>query len=65
MRNVISTNAHVEVTDEYAEQVDKLLETAIPMRETYMRGDGGQKDFHLKVVSYDAPDGSGERWAVE
>lgn len=64
-RNVISTNAYIEVTEEYAEQVDAILDKAIPLRETYDRDDIGQKSFRVWVAEYDAPDGGGTRWAVD
>jgi hypothetical protein len=62
MRNVISTNAHVDVTDEYAEAVEKLLDSEVPLRETFIREDG-QKTYFTRVVQYDA--GDGDRWAVD
>lgn len=64
MRNVISTNTHVDVSDEYAEAVDKILEKAFPMRETFQR-EHGLKTYRVLVAEYSAPDGSGRRWAVD
>ena len=64
MRSVISTNAHADVTDEYAEAVDKILEKEIMLRDTQLR-EHGQITFRVCVAEYDAPDGSGKRWAVD
>ena len=64
MRNIISTNAPVDVPAEYAGEVEDLLRRAITDRETYMREDG-RKTFYVRLIAYDAPDGSGRRWAVE
>jgi len=66
MRNVISTNAHVDVTDEYAKAVDKILNDPFRTleRSTFQTEDG-QEDFYIHVVEYGAPDGNGTRWAVD
>ena len=66
-RNVISTNAHIDVTDEYSEQIDKLIETdaATLLRRTTQRNELGHVDYYTYVVAYDAPNGKGERWAVD
>jgi prevent-host-death family protein len=64
MRNVISTNAHADVTDEYAEAVDKILEKEIMLRDTQHR-EHGQITFRVCVAEYDAPGGLGKRWAVD
>jgi antitoxin (DNA-binding transcriptional repressor) of toxin-antitoxin stability system len=64
-RNVISTNAHIDVTDDYADQVREILDNpgALIERETCQRNEHGQIDYYTRVVSYDA--GGGARWAVD
>ena len=63
-RNVISTNSHVDVTDEYAEAVDALLDKEIALRETYAK-EHGQKTYRVWVAEYNAPGAGDTRWAVD
>lgn len=68
MRNVISTNAYIEVSEEYSEQIDELLGkidgiAVLVLRETYRGKDSDR--FHIRLLTYRQP-GSGERvYAVE
>jgi hypothetical protein len=65
MRNVISTNSRADVSEEYAEQVGKLLASLTSERETTQVNEWGQTDFFVRLYSYEAP-GSGETmWAVD
>jgi hypothetical protein len=65
MRNVITTNSSPDVSDEYAEEVDRLLEKLHPERETTQVNQWGQTAFYLRLYTYEAP-GTGETmWAVD
>jgi hypothetical protein len=59
MRNVISTNSRADVSEEYADQVEQLLTSLTPERETTQVNEWGQTDFFIRLYSYEAP-GSGE-----
>ncbi|MER6684607.1 hypothetical protein [Streptomyces olivaceoviridis] len=65
MRNVISTNSSADVSEEYAEQVEQLLESLTPERETTQDDELGQAALFIRLYTYEAP-GSGETmWAVD
>ncbi|MFE1075176.1 hypothetical protein ACFW5W_28655 [Streptomyces sp. NPDC058783] len=65
MRNVISTNSSTDVSEEYAEQVERLLAAQAAQRETTQVNEWGQTDLHVRLHTYEAP-GSGETmWAVD
>jgi proline-rich tail region repeat protein len=65
MRRIFSTNAPVDVSAKYADQVDTILEKAVTLRETVYLSTNDQKDFYVFVDEYNAPDGTGNRWATE
>ncbi|MFD3850730.1 hypothetical protein ACFWVB_33330 [Streptomyces microflavus] len=60
MRNIVSTNAGSRVPDEYAEQVQALIEGERPDRKT----EQGQ-DFYVRLYSFLAPGTGAQRWAVD
>lgn len=60
MRNVTSTNAGSDVSEEYAEQVHALVENGRPDRTT----ERGQS-FYIRLHAYAAPDTGADRWAVD
>lgn len=65
MRNVISSVTSSDVSDEYAEQVERLIAAQLPQRETTQVDQGGETVFHVRLHTYEAP-GSGEtKWAVD
>lgn len=65
MRNVISTHSSADVSEEYAEQVEQLLKSLTPERETTQNDELGQAAFFIRLYTYEAP-GSGETmWAVD
>lgn len=65
IRNVISTNAHTDVDEEYAEQVKALLNASTPDRKTIQKDGQDEIGVSITLHSYAAP-GTGEpRWAVD
>ncbi|MFF9158282.1 hypothetical protein ACF1AB_39345 [Streptomyces sp. NPDC014846] len=65
MRNVISTHSRADVSEEYAEQVDKVLDAYSAERSTTSDNQWGQTDFSVRLYTYEAP-GTGETmWAVD
>ncbi|MFE9437020.1 hypothetical protein [Streptomyces sp. NPDC006640] len=65
MRNIVSTNSGADVDENYADAVQRELESAQPERETTQLDDGGQTAYWVRLYSYPAP-GSGETvWAVD
>ncbi|GHF74243.1 hypothetical protein GCM10010218_64220 [Streptomyces mashuensis] len=65
MRNVISTISSTDVSEAYAEQVEKLLGSLLPERETTQDNEWGQTDFYVRLYSYEAPGAGGVVWAVD
>lgn len=63
MRNIQSTNAGVDVSEEYAERVVELIDAAPKERETTLMGEYGQTDCYIRLHSYEI-DGA-QRWAVD
>ncbi|WP_228982268.1 hypothetical protein [Streptomyces sp. DH12] len=65
MRNIASTNAGVEVAEEYAEYVVELVDAdRSPVRATTTMSADGQIDTWIRLHTYTAPDGV-TRWAVD
>ncbi|GHI98165.1 hypothetical protein TPA0906_00310 [Streptomyces olivaceus] len=65
MRNVISISTSADVSEEYAEQVERLIAVQPAQRETTQVNQWGQTDYHVRLHTYEAP-GSGETmWAVD
>ncbi|MFJ6889865.1 hypothetical protein ACIQRC_34165 [Streptomyces californicus] len=61
MQHIVSTNAGRDVSEEYAEQAQALIEGA-----GYSRTTERDEDFYIRLHHpYAAPDGGGERWAVD
>ncbi|MFE5841988.1 hypothetical protein ACFQ7N_10115 [Streptomyces niveus] len=60
MLTVVSTNAGSDVSEEYAERVQDLVEGARPDRKT----EQGQ-DLFIRLYSYAAPGTGADRWAVD
>ncbi|OLO25462.1 hypothetical protein PZ61_0237890 [Streptomyces sp. MNU77] len=60
MRNIVSTNAGSDVSEEYAEQVTALIGGARADRKT----EQGQA-FYVRLHSYSAPGTGADRWAVD
>ncbi|WP_440580941.1 hypothetical protein [Streptomyces sp. PT19] len=65
MRNVVSSITSTDVSDEYAEQVERLLATQVPQRETTQVNKWGQTDFHVRLHTYEAPGSGRMMWAVD
>ncbi|MFD3970376.1 hypothetical protein [Streptomyces cyaneofuscatus] len=61
MRNIVSTNAGSDVAEEYAEQVEALINGASADRRTEQDG----KAFYIRLHHYAAPGTGAERWAVD
>ncbi|MBC2869787.1 hypothetical protein [Streptomyces mexicanus] len=65
MRNVVSSITSTDVAEEYAEQVEALIEKLRPERETTQVNEWGQTEYYVRLYTYEAP-GSGETmWAVD
>ncbi|MEW2498192.1 hypothetical protein AB0942_32350 [Streptomyces nodosus] len=69
MWNVISTVSSSDVDEEYAEQVDALIEILdrqrAAERETTQVDKYGQTGLSIRLYTYEAPGSGGTRWAVD
>lgn len=65
MRNVITTNSASDVSEEYAEQVNQLLKSLRPERETTMDNEPGQSELYVRLYTYEEPGTSETMWAVD
>jgi hypothetical protein len=65
MRNVITTNSTADVSEEYAEAVEALIQGGVALRETTQDNEHGATDFFVRLYAYQAPGSGEERWAVD
>jgi hypothetical protein len=65
LRNVLSSVAGRDVSEEYADAVEKLLDTELrtPVRYSFSKDRYGQFTARAAVISYTSPDTGEERWA--